>query len=179
MSVSIADIPIPEDLSEVRKAEYRAYQAATLQLEKEWEDLHKGDNVDQQSCIELLKEIKANRTQQAEERLSKRLEVIGMQVEREKERIDKEMQESRKALFERLVRAYYQSYQNIATQLRELLGKDYTAYITSHAIEFPSMPSDSQMKTRLQQPEEAKVRLTQAEIDRDLKKLQQMYHSGE
>lgn len=170
---SIRDIPIPDNLSTVEKAEYTAYQEAMGELEDEWEALQKGENINQKECIALLEQIKEKRRQQADERMKLRLEVIDKQVEREKERINQEHEEACKALFERIVRAYRDSYNMLVSQLKEIMPKDeYSAFISQHSIEFPTISNESQFKTRMPQLEEPKNRVNAQEAEQDLRFIQ-------
>lgn len=170
----IAEIPIPENLSEVQKAEYIAFRDAMTDIENEWEALENGTNPDQKSCIDLVKDTKKKRHAQAEERLKIRLEVIEEQMKRESERIKTDLDDYRKLLFERLMRAYYQSYQTITGHLKELLGKEYQQFITAHPIDFPTVPSEGQMKTRTQQPDEGKPRLSSVDVEKDVHQIQEI-----
>lgn len=175
---SVRDIPIPDDVSGVSRDELIAFQEALGQLESEWLQLKENENPDQKMCLKILEEKTAKRRQMAEERLKLRLEVIDKQVEREMERIQAENEEAKKILWERLVRAYAQAYQHVTGQLKELMGKarkDYQAYMSDKVIEFPIMQSDSTMKTRMQQPEEMKVKLSPQDCERDLMHIQALF----
>ena len=166
---SIRDIPLPPGLSEIEKAEFIAYQESMAELEDEWEALKAGENSDQKDCVALLEEIREKRKQQADERLRLRLEVIDKQVERERKRIEDEHEEAKKALFERIIKAYAQSYNAITAQLKETMSKDdYNAFISANGIDFPIISNESQIKTRMQQPEEPKIRLSTQEAAQDL-----------
>ena len=169
----IAEIPLPEGLSEVQRAEYIAFQDAMTDIENEWEQLSQGTNPDQRSCIELVNEIKEKRYAQAEERLKIRLEVIEHQVQKETEKIQSDLEEYTKNLFERLMKAYIQSYQAITGQLKEMMGqKEFNQYIQNHSISFPSVPSEGQMRTRTQQPDEAKPKLSTSDCEKDIRHIQ-------
>jgi hypothetical protein len=179
---SVRDIPIPDNLTELERGEYLACQEALGALEAEWRQLSAGDNVDLKACLDVLEEDKENRRQQAKERLRLRLEILEKQVEREQSRIADETEKARKVLFERIVRSYAHAYQNICTQLKELMGhagQDFNAFIAANGIEFPQMPPDTQMKTRLQQPEEANIRLSAQDCKRDLRMIQEMFDASE
>jgi hypothetical protein len=171
----IASIPLSDDLSDIQKVEFRALQEAMTEIESEAIRLRKGDNVDQQSAIALLKEMREKQRSQADERQRLRVEVIAEQVERERRRIESEFEEAKSALGKRIVRAYCQADQYLTSQLKDLMGKDFSAYLQANPIDFPPMPPDTQMKTRLQQPEEAKIRLSTPDAERDLKKIQQKF----
>ena len=174
---SVRDIPIPDD-GPVNRDELIAFQEALGQLETEWRQLQANENPDQKMCLKILEEKRAKRRQLAEERLRLRLEVIDKQVERETERIQQEAEEAKKILWERLVRAYAQAYQHVTAQLKELMGKarkDYQAYMADKTIEFPIMQSDSTMKTRMQQPEEMKIKLSPQDCERDLMQIQALF----
>lgn len=179
MYESVAEIPIPENLSEVEKAEFSAYKMALTELEKEWMQLQEGENPDQQTCMTLINEIKEKRIAQAEERLKLRKEIIEKQAEREREKIKQEQEEYKKLLFERIVRSYYQAYNTATNQLKELMGKDYGPYIAQNGITFPNIPSEVQMRTRMQPPEEAKIRLTPVENEHDMRLIQQIIQNAD
>ena len=174
MSENIEDIPIPEDLDPVDQAEFQAYKNALIDLEKEWKQLKDGENPDHQTCIAIIDEIKGKRIAQADERLKLKREIIEKQTEREREKILQEKEEYNKLLFERLVRSYYQAYQSVTSQLKDLMGKEFGQYIVANGIEFPTIPSESQMRTRMQQPEETKIRVAPGEADHDIRLIQQI-----
>lgn len=183
MFQSVRDIPIPDDLDQIKRAEFIAFQESLAALETEWQQLLQGENENRKMCVEILEERTAKRKQQAEDRLKLRLDVIEKQVEKESERIEIENEEAKRILWERLVRAYAQSYNTITGQLKDLMGKDsFQAYIADKAIfanaQFP-MQSDSQMKTRMQQPEDMKIKMTPQECERDLKLIQAMFDNQE
>ena len=175
---SVRDIPIPDDVRGVKRDELVAFQEALGELESEWLALKRNENADQKMCMEILQEKTNQRRQMAEERLKLRLEVIERQVEKETERIQAENEEAKKILWERLVRAYAQAYQTVTAQLKELMGKvDYQAYMSDKAIEFPIMQADSTMKTRMQQPDEMKIKLSPQECERDLRQIQALFEN--
>ena len=177
--VPISSIPLPDDLDDVHKVEFTVFQETMTQIESDAARLRAGDNADQLSVRALLNEIRDRRRAQADERRRLRLEVVGQEVENERERIAKEYEEAKNALYKRIVRALYQSDTNILNQLKELMGRDYAAFIAENAIQFPTMPPDTQMQTRLQQPEEAQMRLSQAEAERDLREIREIYRRSE
>lgn len=174
MSVSIDSIPIPEDISEIDKVEFNAYKMALIGMENEWNQLNADQNPDHQTCIAIINEIKDKRIAQANERLKLKLEIIDKQTEKEREKLNQEESDYKKQLFDRILRSYYQAYQSVTSQLKELMGKDYAQFMAVNAIDFPTIPSESQMRTRLQQPEEAKIRIAPAEADNDYRRIQQI-----
>ena len=174
MSIAAADIPIPEGLSEVERAEFLAYKSALIEYENEFNQLFEGKNPEHQTCLAIINEIKEKRIAQADERLKMKLEIIDKQREREKDKINQERIEYNKQLFERILRSYYQAYQSITAQLKELLGKDYPQFIAEHLIEFPTIPSETQMRTRMEQSEEAKVKISPSEAENDYRRIQQI-----
>jgi hypothetical protein len=58
------------------------------------------------------------------------------------------------------------------------MGKDFPAFAATHVIDFPTMPPDTPMKTRLQQPEESKIRLSATEADREVKRIQEKFRES-
>lgn len=175
MSVeSVKDIPIPEGLSPIELSEFNAYKIALCNLEEEWIQLQNGENDDQKTCISVIQEIKEKRTKQANERLNLRREIIEKQTERERERIEQEKDEYKRILFDRLIRSYHQAYQTITVQLKDLMGKEYGQFIAMNGIDWPNMPSESAMRTRMQPPDEVKIRLSPPEVDADVRRIQQI-----
>ena len=174
----IADIPLPDGLSEVQKAEFIAFQDAMTEIENEWEQLSNGTNPDQERCIQLVNEIKEKRYAQAKERLDIRLEVIENQVRKETEKIEADLEEYKEKLFERVMKAYQHSSLAISAQLKEQMGtKEFNQYMQTHSIDFPSFPSEGQMRTRTQQPDEAKPKLSTPDIEKDVRRIQQIVQS--
>ena len=174
MSTSIEDIPIPDDLNEIDAAEFNAYKMALIDLEKEFKQLMEDSNPDHQTCISIINEIKDKRIAEADERLKLKLEIIDKQTEKEHEKLQQEKADYNKQLFDRILRSYYQAYTSITSQLKELMGKDYAQYIAVNAIEFPTIPSENQMRTRMQQPEDVKIKIAPAEADNDYRRIQQI-----
>ena len=173
----IEDIPIPEDLTEVQKAEFIAYKSAMIQLEEEWIQLQSDQNPDQIACNEIIQETNDLKKKKILEKLETRRDIIKKQHQKEIEKIEKEFKVAKSTLNDRLIRAYYQSDQNIIAQLKDLKGKDSTTYIAENSIDFPPIPSDSQMKTRTNQPEELKLRLSPQDCEKDIRKIQTYYDS--
>jgi hypothetical protein len=173
---SVRDIVLPEGLTELERAEYSAFQEALALLETQWLQLETGENRELQACLAVLQERTAKRKEEARERMRLRIEVIHRQVQLEMERIDIENQEARKALFDRMVREYSQSYQEVTSQLRELGARPLPSL--SHAIDFPQLAADSQMETRMQQSEDAKIRSPQ-DCEPDLNRLQEIFDDNE
>ncbi|EAY14906.1 hypothetical protein TVAG_380160 [Trichomonas vaginalis G3] len=179
MFQSVAEIEIPNDLSDVDKAEFTAFKLALVDLEKEWNQLQDGTNPDQQTCLSIINDVKEKRIAQADERYKLRTEIIEKQTEKEREKIKQEQEEYKKLLFERLVRSYYQAYQSVTAQLKDLMGKDYSQYISQNGITFPNIPSEVQMRTRMQPNEEAKIKLTPAENEHDMRLIQQIIQGAD
>ena len=170
----ISEIPLPENLTDIQTAEYKAFVEAISNLEDQWIDLETGNNPEQKLCIEQIKQIKEKRELQAKERLDLRLKIIEKQYQKECEKIENEQEEYKKLLFDRLMRAYSQSYQMITSQLKDLMGKEFNSFISTNGIEFPTFNPEGQMKTRFQQPEEGKPRLNQSDVDQDIRTIQQI-----
>jgi hypothetical protein len=175
---AIRAIPIPDDLSDIEKAECQAFQEALSEIEADVIRLRNRQNVDQHAAHQLLEDLRNQGYNQADERLQLRLEVIEEQLRNERSRIESEFDEAQRALHQRILRAYCQIDVTLNAQLKELMGKNYGAYIAANSIEFPRMPQETQMRTRLHEPEEAKIRLNQVEAERDLRKIQQKYAQG-
>lgn len=171
---NIEDIPIPEELTEVQKAEYTAYKNAMIQLEKEWELLQENQNLDQKACYAIIDDAFNRKNEKIKEKFEIRQDIINKQHRNETEKVEKEFKAAKETLYDRLILAYSQSDQNITTQLRDLKGKDYTG---ENSIEFPPIQSDPQMMTRTKQPEELKFRLPTSDCERDIRKIQQIYES--
>ncbi|KAH0793650.1 hypothetical protein GPJ56_002371 [Histomonas meleagridis] len=170
---SVADVPMPDGLDELQQAEFAAFQEALVHMEQELNQLETNENPDQLACLQVLNEIKEERIRQADERLKFKIEVIDRHVQNEKERIEKESEEAEKLLFDRLVRAYKVAYQESVDKLKELMDPvSFNSFMSENTIEFPEIPSDAQIKTRLQQPNENKIKLSPEEIENDLKKIQ-------
>jgi hypothetical protein len=175
---SVMDIPLPEGLTDLQRIEFQAFKESLGQLESEWRQTSSGENEDVKTCFTLLDEIAEKRKSAAKQRLDLRLEVIEKQVERQRDKIRLESEEYKRMLFERLVSSYSKSYKNITGQLKDLMGKvwmDYDTWIAQNGIEFPQIPAESQMKTRTQQPEETKLRLSAEECESDLRQLQSIF----
>ena len=177
--MSISDIEIPQELSKVQRSEYLAYKEAMLELEDEWHKLLAGENIDQKSCIAIITDQRDRSAKKIEERLAIRRDIIQKQYQKEVERVDKEFEAAKSTLYDKLVRAYSQSDQNITAQLKDFKGKDFAAYIAENQIDFPQMPPDTQMMTRTKQPEEVKIRLTNQECEKELRKIQQIFESSQ
>ncbi|OHT17445.1 hypothetical protein TRFO_12413 [Tritrichomonas foetus] len=170
---SVSEVPVPENLTELQQIEFAAFRDSLAALEGEWQALENNSNPHQKECIQLLNEIRESRKQQASERLNLRLEVIKQQVERDTERIDLENDILKQTFYDRIMRAYYASYQNLIGQLKGLMPEDdFQAYINENGIEFPAFPDDSTMKTRLHESENLKIRISPQEIARDLHEIQ-------
>jgi len=173
---SVRDIPIPDNLSHIERAEYTAYLNTLADLEDEWNKLQNGENEDQLTCISMIEEMKNRRIDQSNERLKLKLEIIEKQYEREREKILADKEEYQKQLFDRLLKAYYQSYNNISSQLKDLMGKDHIEFLAQHQISFPQF-TESTMRTRVQQPEEVRPKLTPAECEADIRAIQSLINS--
>jgi DTW domain-containing protein YfiP len=137
--------------------------------------LHNGENVDQRGAHKLLEDLPNQGKAQADERLNLRLSVIEEQVRSERQRIEREFEEAQRALHQRIFPGYCQIYATLKGQLKELMGKKYGAYLAANSIDFSRMPPETQMKRRLHEPEEAKVRLFASEAERDLRHIQEKY----
>ena len=174
---SVSEIPPPENLTELQEIEFQAFKESLCSIENEWFDLmNDNKNNYQKECIQILDEIKKSRKQQATERLNLRLQIIDQQVERDSARIELENDMLKEAFYDRIMRAYFASYQSLLNQLKELLPEqEYQAYIRENAVEFPPFPDDSTMKTRLQETENLKIRLTLEEIEADLHAIQSKF----
>jgi hypothetical protein len=170
----VSDIPLPSDLTDLQRAEFTAFQEAISVLETEWRALSTSENPDLQSCLTHLEEITAKRKTRAEERYRLRVDVIDRQIGQESERIKLESQQAKAILFERLKRAFSQSFQTLIGRLKEL-GGDWESY----AKRIPENVMDGQMKMRMQQPEEIKIRLTAEDSERDLRSVQAMFEKSE
>ena len=172
---NIASIPIPEGLPPDIQVEYTVYRESLVQLENEWLQIKNNENEMQQEAYKLLSQMEEERKENHKSHRDLRIEVAERQREKELEKVKNENEEAKRSLFERLVRGYHHAYKCITTRLKELMGKDYQAYIEQNEIEFPQIPSDSQMKTRYQQPEEAKSRITSHETEQELQKIDDMF----
>jgi hypothetical protein len=176
MFYSVRDIVLPDDLTELERAEYCAFQEALALLETQWLQLETGENRELQACLAVLQERTAKRKEEARERMRLRIEVIDRQVQLELERIDIENQEARKAVFDGLVREYFQSYQDITAQLKELGARPLVDL--SDAIGFPQLETDSEMKTQIQQSGDTKIQSAQ-DCQPDLDCLQEIFDDNE
>jgi GTPase SAR1 family protein len=172
---AIRAVPIPDDLSDIEKAECQAFQEALSEIEADVIRLRNGQNIDQHTAHQLLEELRTQGHEQAEENFRLRLEIIEEQVRTERNRIESEFEEAQRALHQSILRTYCQIDVALNAQLKELMGKNYGAYIANNSIEFPRMPPETQMRTRLHEPEEAKIRISQAEAEKDLRRIQQKY----
>ena len=175
MSISVSEIEAPQDWDPVKKAEFEAYKSALAEIEKEVIELQKGENADQKQCIEHLEQIREKRKITAQQRLDDRLENIEAQYKREQEKIETEREDYKKLLFDRLIRSYTQSYHTLCSQLKDVMGKDYAEYIAVKGLNFPILQgSEIHMKSKMSQPEEAKIKLSPAEIEHDMKRINQI-----
>ncbi|KAK8892364.1 hypothetical protein M9Y10_029590 [Tritrichomonas musculus] len=172
----IEDIPIPDNLTEIQKAEFTAYKEAMIQIEKEWEQLENNENNDQKACNAIIQDLHDRKKKKIAEKLSTRQDIIQKQHQKEKDKIEKEFKAAKTTLNDRLVRAYYSSYQNIIGQLKDLKGKDYSV---DNSIDFPPIQSDPQMLTRMKQPEEPNFRLSSQDCEKDLRKIQNIFSQRE
>jgi hypothetical protein len=175
-SSSVRDIPLPPDLTDLQRAEFSSFQEGIAILETEWRGLSTGENPDLQTCVAHLDEITAKRKAQAEERYRLRLEVIDRQVEAETERIKQDSEQAKAILFQRLARAYSNSFHTLLGQLKDL-GGNWEAY-AERGIDLPQV-ADGQARLRMQQPEEIKIRVTEEVSERDLRSVQAMFDNSE
>lgn len=170
---TVREIPLPEDLSELQKIEFEAFQSSLGTLEDEWNSLEDNNNPHQKECIKILDENRENRKQEALERLNLRLAVINQQVDISTDRVDVDTQNAKQMFYDRIMRAYYASYQNLLSQLQNLMSEEeYSNYIQDNSIDFPAFPDDNTMKTRMQESEALKIRISPQEIEHDLRKIQ-------
>ena len=170
---SVSEIPSPENLTELQKIEFTAFRDSLSALENEWNALEDNNNPHQKECIKLLNEIRDNRKQQALEHLNLRLQVIEQQVKRDTERINLENEILTQTFYDRIMRAYYAQYQNLIGQLHGLMNEeDFNSFIRENEIQFPPFPDDNTMKTRLQESENLKIRISPQEIENDLHIIQ-------
>lgn len=170
---TISEIPIPSNLTELQKIEFTAFRDSLSALEEEWNALEENNNPHQKECIKLLNEIRDNRKQQALEHLNLRLQVIDQQVEKDTARINFENEILTQAFCDRIMRAYYAQYQNLISQLQALMNEEeFDAFIKENGIQFKTTPDDNIMKTRLQESENLKIRISPQEIDNDLHIIQ-------
>lgn len=172
---SVELIPIPKGLPPDVEVEYTVCQDSLAQLEKEWKQIKDNENEMQKGAYKILEQMEARNHEIQESRKNLRIEISKRQHEKEVERISNDCEEAKKSLFERLVRGHYHAYKCITSRLKELMGKDYQAYIEQNEIEFPQIPSDSQMKTRYQQPEENKSKLSSHETEQELQRIDDMF----
>ena len=172
---NVAAIPIPQGLPPEIEVEYTVCKECIVQLENEWIQIKENENEMQKSVYDILSQMEKDRKESHESRMNLRIEIADRQREKELEKIKNENEEAKKSLFERLIRGYHHAYKCITARLKELMGKDYQSYIDQNEIEFPQMPSDIQMKTRYQQPEEAKSRITSHETEQELQKIDDMF----
>ena len=178
--MSVRDIQTPNDWNPIQKAEFKAYKSALIEIEQEYIQLQNGENIDQKQCIAHLEEIRDKRKSQAKQRLEARIENIEKQYQREQEKIEYEREEYKKLLFDRLIRSYSQSYHTICSQLKDVMGKDYAQYIATKGLNFPILQgSEMQLKSKMSQPEEAKIKLSPSEIEQDLKRINQILEESE
>lgn len=172
---SVSQIPIPQGLPHEIEVEYKVCKECIIQLENEWNQIKENENEMQKDAFEILSQMEKERKENHESRMNLRIEVAERQREKELEKVKNENEEAKGFLFDRLVRGYHHAYKCITTRLKELMGKDYQSYIEQNEIEFPQIPSDIQMKTRYQQPEEAKSRITSHETEQELQKIDDMF----
>lgn len=172
---SVHDIPIPSDLSPELKSEYVACQECLVRLENDWKFLKENGNEMEEEARQLLNQREEKRREKHEACMNLRIEVAARQREKELERIKNECEEAKKNLFERLICGYHHAYKCITSRLKDLMGKDYQAYIESNEIEFPQIHTEGQMKTRFQQPEEPKSKISSHETEQELLKIDSMF----
>jgi biotin-(acetyl-CoA carboxylase) ligase len=173
---TIAEIVIDENDSNLNFSELCAFQAAVTDLEQHIERLGEWQNQDQKEAIAALADLRCKHRSQAEEKRNIRLDVIEKQVMKERQQIADDFEEAKAALFKRMICAYRQADLSIQNQLRMIMSnEEFTAYIASHPIEFPQMPQDGQMRTKLQQTDEAKILLSSGESERELARIRQKY----
>ena len=170
---SISEVPIPEGISEFQKLQYESFRDSLCQMEQELQELENGNNKDYLEFLSVIDEIKATRQKQADERLRLKLEVIEKHTNSELERIERENDESKILLHDRMIRSYKACYDETLSKLKELMNEDeFNLFVNENRIDFPDIQPDLQMKTRLQQPNELKVKLSPEEIENDLKQIQ-------
>ncbi|EAY07481.1 hypothetical protein TVAG_499690 [Trichomonas vaginalis G3] len=175
---SVSEIPVPDNLSDLERIEFNAYKQALVELEQEWLQLKNGENPDQKACQTYINDIKTKRIQQAQDRLNLRKEIIEKQAAKEKERILQQQEDYKKLLFERIIKSYHQSYNTVTSQLKELMDKDYGQFIAQNGITFPDIHNEQQVRTRMSQPEEPKIRLSSAESEQDVRLIQQILQNA-
>lgn len=173
--ISISTIPLPDGLNEIQKTEFSVFQEAVAELENEVAQMKAGDSIDRRTVIELLDKIKDRRSEQAEFRLRQRHEVIDKQAETDQRQIQREFEEAKTALKQRMERAYYQCSVNNQNQLKDKMGaKEYAAFIASNNVSVPPNTPDTQIQTHLQLPKEPVVHISDNEAARDVARMKEI-----
>jgi hypothetical protein len=171
---SVAQIPIPDDLSDIDRVEFLACRGALAQLELEWLSVTRGDHPDLQLALTLLLESKAVRDNRAKERLELRIDVEQRHAAHQRERIALDCELAKEALRERVIRGYFQKYQKICGRIGEVMaeiGEDFEEFIKTNRIEFPPIAGDDTIRGRLQTVESVAVALPAEEGEKDLRQI--------
>lgn len=172
-SHSISEIPIPSSLSPLQRLEYESFRSSLSSLERELISLSSGSSPEYLELLRVVDSVRALRLREADERLRLKLEVIDQHFRSECDRISLETDRSKDLLRDRLIRSYKVCYDSALSRLSSLLSpSEYSAYISSHGIAFPPIRDDTQMKTRVVQPDEHRVKLSPTDVERDVLRLQ-------
>ena len=174
MRKSVAALEAPRG-SRIDEVEWECFVECVRRLEEEVESVREGRSSEVVRCRELLGSVRDRRIKESEERKRIRLEVVSREVTKEVERIERETEEGKEQLFERIVRSMQQCYQETCEDLKGILGKDYMSFINERGIDFPIVESSG--KSKYQHNDDAKIKLNGIEGEQDLKSVQEYIKS--
>jgi hypothetical protein len=169
---STADIPIPDDLTPAKRAEYVACRAALANLEDEWRALETGENADIHACQTVIAQAQADRERLAKDRTQLRFDLLEAHVAEERKRIAAEDEAARAFLKARILRGYVTQYQSICSELEAAMaeaGLDFAAVMQDHAIEFPPGAADPPPPIGLSDADAVRLERSAEDCERDLK----------
>ena len=136
--VSISTIPLPDGLSPVQRTEYSVFQSAMAEIEAEVARLQSGEGPKEGEVLKVLGEMRDKRKTQADERCRARLDIIGREVELQKDEIEKDFELAKERLYKRLVKALAKCDKGIMAELREVMGPDFREFEAQAKIRFPT-----------------------------------------
>jgi hypothetical protein len=134
--------------------------------------LRRGEHADQIAARRLFEGLREQGRAKGDEQMRLRLETIDEQIKTARARIESEFEEACHALHERIVCTYCQIDVALKRQLKELMVRAYGAYLAANAIDFPRMPPRRRCAPG---STSRKARLASAEVERDIRRIQQKY----
>lgn len=168
----IADIPTPENLTDIEKIEFNVFKSALMSLENEWRLFKDNKNVDQHKCHQVVEDIKRKRIAMEEKKYDIRRSYIEAQRKSELEKVDKISKEFKPKLFSRIMLSYQKAYEYNVGKLASLVEPEvFKDFMRECSVEFPIADSVNEQPDYKETLENA---VDMKEITNDIKQIKEM-----